>query len=97
MSKRTRRRFTRSFKAKVALEALSERLTLSELASKYELHPNQISAWKRQAKEALPEAFGTGKNRQQDQNEQLVSTLYQEIGRLKMEVDWLKKKAALLK
>ena len=97
MSKRTRRRFTRSFKAKVALEALSERLTLSELASKYELHPNQISAWKRQAKEALPEAFGTGNKRQQDENEQLVSTLYQEIGRLKMEVDWLKKKAALLK
>ena len=53
MAKSTRRRFNRAFKAKVALEALSERHTLAELAAKYELHPNQISAWKRQAKDGL--------------------------------------------
>ena len=97
MAKRTRRRFTRAFKSKVALEALSERLTLSELAAKYELHPNQISAWKKQAREALPEVFGKAQDRQHLQQEQLVASLYQEIGRLKMELDWLKKKAALVK
>lgn len=96
MSKKSRRRFSRAFKAKVALEALTERKTLSELAAKYALHPNQISAWKRQAKESLPEVFGSSLNRQQREQEELNAKLYEEIGRLKMEVDWLKKKAEQL-
>ena len=60
MSKK-RRKFTREFKARVALDALREQLTLAELANKYNLHPNQISAWKKQAKQSLPEVFGTVK------------------------------------
>ncbi len=91
MPKRTRRRFTRTFKSKVAIEALSERMTLSELASKYELHPNQITTWKRQAKASMPEVFGSSGQRKQEQHEALTASLYQEIGRLKMELDWLKK------
>jgi len=70
---------------------LREQHTLSDLASKHNLHPNQISAWKKQAKESLPEVFGTGK--QDAETEQLVSGLYEEIGRLKVQLDWLKKKS----
>ena len=70
MPKQTRRRFSRSFKARVALEALSERYTLAELAAKYELHPNQISAWKRQAKDGLPEVFGSTTVKQQQAQEE---------------------------
>jgi len=91
MSIKKRRKFTREFKARVALEALSEQRTLSELASKYNLHPNQISTWKKQAKKSLPEVFGTVKR--DDENEKLVSSLYEEIGRLKIQLDWLKKKS----
>ena len=93
MPKQTRRRFSRSFKAKVALEALSERYTLAELAAKYELHPNQISAWKRQAKDGLPEVFGSTTVKQQQAQEDFNAKLFAEIGRLKMELDWLKKKS----
>ena len=85
-----RRTFTREFKAKVALEALKEQLTLSQIAKKYNLHPNQVSAWKSQAKEDLLEIFGTG-NENEDQ-EELISSLYEKIGRLEIELDWLKKK-----
>jgi len=90
-----RRTFTREFKAKVALEALKEQLTLSQIAKKYNLHPNQVSAWKSQAKEDLLEIFGTG-NENEDQ-EELISALYEKIGRLEIELDWLKKKSALLR
>ena len=93
MPKQTRRRFSRSFKARVALEALSERYTLAELAAKYELHPNQISAWKRQAKDGLPEVFGSTTVKQQQAQEDFNAKLFAEIGRLKMELDWLKKKS----
>ncbi len=91
MSSKKRRKFTREFKSRVALNALREQFTLAELASKYNLHPNQISAWKKQAKESLPEVFGTVKR--DDENERLVSSLYEEIGRLKVQLDWLKKKS----
>ena len=96
MAKSTRRRFNRAFKAKVALEALSERHTLAELAVKYELHPNQISAWKRQAKDGLAEVFGSTVAKQEQAQEQHNARLYAEIGRLKMELDWLKKKSKQL-
>jgi len=53
------RRFSRAFKTRVALEALKEQKTLAELATQFDLHPNQISKWKRQARQSLPEVFGT--------------------------------------
>jgi transposase len=96
MPKKTRRRFSRTFKAKVALEALSERSTLSELAAKYNLHPNQVSTWKKQAKDGLPEVFGSSAADDQHAQQQLNAKLYAEIGRLKMELDWLKKKSEQL-
>lgn len=87
-----RRSFTKEFKAKVALEALQERETLQELAQRYELHPNQIISWKKHLKSHMAELFSRKK---EEKNQDLTSEntrLYEEIGRLKMERDWLKKK-----
>ena len=82
------------FKAKVAIEAIKGMKTASELASQHQVHPVQISTWKRQALEIVPEAFKRGKQRAQPTEVELTSPLYEEIGRLKMELDWLKKKMA---
>ncbi|WP_089728328.1 IS3 family transposase [Candidatus Thiosymbion oneisti] len=80
------------FKAKVSLDAIQGMKTASELASQYQVHPVQISAWKKQAIESLPEAFRRGKSTPQPVREAaLTASLYEEIGRLKMELDWLKK------
>ena len=91
MSRRKRRSFTPEFKARVVRDALKEREPLSQLASRYELSAAQISAWKKQALDALPEAFAKGGQGAAEDHEQLVKSLYEEIGRLKMEHDWLKK------
>jgi len=80
------------FKAKVALEALKEIATTSQLTSRYHIHATQISQWKRDAKEGLPEIFRKGKNQRAKTEEELTAPLYEEIGRLKVELDWLKKK-----
>ena len=80
------------FKAKVAVEAIKGMKTASELASQHLVHPAQISTWKKQALEAVPEAFRRGRQKSQASEEQLTAPLYEEIGRLKMELDWLKKK-----
>lgn len=93
-----RRNFDPAFKAKVALEALRERKTLSELASLYDLHPNQIANWKQHLLDQADELFVDGrKKRKKDDHEALESHLYQQIGQLKVEVDWLKKKSGTLK
>jgi len=90
---RKRRAFTSEFKARVAVEALKERETLAQLASKYDVHPNQISQWK---KELLQNASGVfsgscGKRKDAlDAREQ--AKLYEKIGRIEMENDWLRKK-----
>lgn len=94
MEKRTKRKFNADFKAKVVIEALKERSTIEDLARKYELHPNQISTWK---KEFLEKAAGVFQNKDsktedQQQQEGVVEKLYAQIGQLKVENDWLKKK-----
>lgn len=81
------------FKAKVALEAAREQYTISELAHKYSLHPNVIRGWKKQLLEHLPELFQrSGSNAQPAEDAQMVPQLYQQIGRLQVELEWLKKK-----
>ncbi len=87
-----RRNYSSKFKMQVALEAVQERKTITELASEYGVHPNQISMWKKHLKESEKEVFenkrGPGKNKKEKDE----SVLYEEIGRLKIELDWLKKK-----
>jgi transposase-like protein len=81
------------FRAKVALAAVKEMHTLSELASQFDVHPNQIHKWKRRLVEGAEELFSRpGEDRQRDDAE--AAELYEQIGRLKMELEWLKKKAA---
>ena len=85
-----RRSFTAEFKAKVAIEALKEQQTLQELAQKFELHPNQISAWKQEFLQNSASVFTQGKKKEQESVD--TGKLYEEIGRLKVEVDFLKKR-----
>lgn len=87
-----RRRHSSEFKAKVALEALKGQKTLNELASEFGVHPVQIAQWKRQLVEASPAAFEGGGSRRGREQAQLVEQLYQQIGQLKVEVDWVRKK-----
>lgn len=91
---RSRRQFTAEFKFKVALDAAKELKTLNELASEYGVHPNRVSEWKRALLENGPTVFTNSDARKQHQQETLQAELYEQIGRLKMELEWLKKKAA---
>jgi len=87
-----RKTHSAEFKAKVAVDAIKGLKTASELASQHQVHPTQISTWKRQALESVPEAFKRGSQKSLLSEEALTAPLYEEIGRLKMELDWLKKK-----
>jgi putative transposase len=95
MSKR-RRNFTKEFKAKVALAAVRGDKTTAELASKFGIHTNQVSSWKKQLLEGAADLFADGRSRNQDTSAADEQELYEQIGRLKMEVEWLKKKSAEL-
>jgi len=86
MSKRPRRNHAPAFKAKVALEALREEQTLAELSQRYQVHPNQISEWKRQLLEHASDIFDRGRTTQEGPN---VKDLHAKIGQLSMENDFL--------
>jgi len=88
---KTRRRFTAEFKAKVALEAIRGERTISELATKHQLHPNQITQWKRQAIENLARAFDDRASDAQVGREAEVTKLHAKIGQLVVERDFLAK------
>jgi transposase len=88
-----RKRHSPALKMKVATEALIGNKTVTEIASGHRVHPTQVSQWKKQMQEAAPEIFG-GKKPHSEASEALVSQLYEEVGRLKFELDWVKKKAA---
>jgi transposase len=88
---KTRRRFTADFKAKVALEAIRGERTISELATKHQLHPNQITQWKRQAIENLAKAFDDKASDAQVGQEAEVMKLHAKIGQLVVERDFLAK------
>ena len=89
-SKRTRRKFTGEFKARVALEAIKARETINQIATRHEVHPHQVTQWKQQLLRQAPAAFDQpAVSSAQDGVEE---QLYEQIGRLKMELEWLKKK-----
>jgi transposase-like protein len=92
----TRKRYSPQFKARVAVEAIRGEKTLSELGSHFKVHPMQIAKWRKSALEQLPELFVDGRTRKERNSEVESDALYEEIGRLKVELDWLKKKVGVL-
>ena len=91
MSTTRRKRYSAEFKAKVALEAIRGEQTLNELASRYELHPNMITTWKRQAIDNMASAFAKGKERGPTSDEGQIKELHAKIGQLTVERDFLAK------
>ena len=91
-----RRSHRSAFKAKVAFEAMKKEKTIAQLSSEYGVHPNLINQWKRRVMQELPEIFSKKRSKQKQDTEELVSELYRQIGQLKVEVDWLKKKSEQL-
>jgi transposase len=90
-----RRQYSADWKAKVALEAIKGQWTVQEIASHYEVHPTVVTHWKKQLLEGAAEIFSNGKRAAADAEEELKAELYQQIGKLQVEVDWLKKKSGL--
>src|ERR1039458_2917819 len=88
----TRKQYSPKFKARVAIEAIRGEKTLSQLGSQFRVHPIQIAKWRKSALELLPELFVDGRTRKARSGEAESNALYEEIGRLKVELDWLKKK-----
>jgi len=92
----TRKQYTPKFKARVALEAIRGERTLNQLASQFHVHPVQIGQWRKTALEQMAELFTDGRKRKRSDSDVERDALYEEIGRLKVELDWLKKKVGLL-
>ncbi len=93
---KTRKRYDDSFKAMVALESVKGEKTLSELAAQFEVHPNQITQWKKQLLEKAPEVFSHKKDPKLDELETELELLYRKVGRQDMELEYLKKKCKQL-
>ena len=91
-----RKQHSAQFKFKVALEAAKETKTRTDLAAQYEIHPMQISQWKGQLLADGAEVFKGKKDKQKKAKEVHEAELYEQIGRLKMELEWLKKKSGLI-
>ena len=90
----TRKRHAAAFKAKVALEAAKQTKTVAELAKTFQVHPVQISQWKKQLLDGAESLFRDGRRREHEEGQAQQAELYERIGRLNMEVEWLKKSVA---
>jgi transposase-like protein len=89
----TRKQHRAKVKAQVVLEAMRGEKTLSQLGSQFKVHPIRIAKWRKAALEHLPELFVDGRTRQTNTSQAETDALYEQIGRLKVELDWLKKKS----
>jgi len=85
-----------AFKARVALEAIKGEKTMAQIASEYGVHPNQIGQWKKRLLKDLPSIFSDRRKREGKEVQAEKDELYRQIGQLKVELDWLKKKSQLL-
>lgn len=92
----TRKQYSPKFKARVAVEAIRGDKTLSQLGSQFKVHPIQIAKWRKQALDQLPEVFVDGRRKSRAGEDADSDALYGQIGRLKVELDWLKKKLGTL-
>jgi transposase-like protein len=92
VSTRGRRKHSSQFKARVALDAIKEDKTANEIAGHHGVHPSRVGLWKKTALERLHEVFENG-GRPADDKAELIERLYQQIGKLQVELDWVKKKA----
>jgi transposase-like protein len=90
-----RKQYSAAFKARVALEALKGQQTMNELVGMYGVHPTQIIKWKHHLQSELPQLFANRRDKRAQDQETLTAQLYQQIGQLKVAVDWLKKKSGL--
>jgi len=95
MKSRQRRSFSAEMKARIALEAIKGQKTIQEIASHYGVHPNQVTNWKRQAIQGVPAVFADRRSHPETGEEALRAELYQQIGQLQVELEWLKKKSGL--
>ena len=91
-----RKRYDGTFKAKVVLESLRDQKTIAELASEYGVHPNQITQWRKQTLEELPALFSSKQAKKEKAYEEEREELLKQIGQLKVELDWVKKKSGIL-
>jgi len=90
-----RKRYNGEMKTRIAVEAIKGQKTVNEIATAYGVHPNQVTQWKKQAMEELPQIFSDRRVKKEQSEEELKATLYQQIGQLKVELDWVKKKSGL--
>ena len=91
-----RKSYSSAFKVKVALESIKKEKTISQLSSEYGVHANQINQWRKRLLEELPEIFSKKRQKKEKDTEDLQAELYRQIGQLKVELDWLKKKSKQL-
>jgi transposase-like protein len=96
MASSMRKNHDSAFKAKVALEALKGEKTLAQISSEYGIHVNQIRQWRQKLLEELPGVFSDRRQKKDKETEEMTSELYRQIGQLKVELDWLKKKSLQL-
>jgi transposase-like protein len=93
-TKRSRKKHSPAFKSKVAVEAIRMVNTVPDIAKRYEVHPSQVYTWKKRALEGLADLFTDGAgNRGREGQDKLIADLYEQIGRLQVELQWLKKKS----
>jgi transposase len=91
-----RKQYEAAFKARIALEAVKGEKTIAQIASESGVHPNQIRQWRQHLLEVLPEVFSNRRPQEEKARDEVEAELYRQIGQLKVELDWLKKKSQSL-